>query len=158
MPEEETQTEEPFKFEVPDQDWLSRPDNMYICHVELGGDDCVQLESMSGKLGDDLDALIGIATGLIPDDHDDLGDLELVQQALRNGLSDDVWEQIDKMLERYVKEWDLSTYADATRQSEFKNPQQINDKDERMEALKALPIPVLARTLYGLAWHTRNFT
>jgi len=157
MPEDQQQNEQPITFEVPDKPWLER-DQWYVCCVALGGDDHVDLLAVSGELTDELQDLIEIGLDVLPDGREDMDELEVVRHALKQGLSDAVWCQLDKLLTRYVKDWDLSTYADQTRQPEPDPPGEMGDADEREAMLKSLPIPIMARILYGLAWHTRNFT
>lgn len=154
MPED---AQEEATFDIPDQDWIERVGDWYICRVHLGGEDYVDLQAVSGKLADNLDELIDVGRNLIPDDREDLSDLEYVQQALQNDVSDEVWKQIDKILAVYIKDWRLKDYAEATDETEYDSPHKIDDADERIEVFKSLPIPILARILYGLAWHTRNF-
>lgn len=145
------------KLSLDDQPWLS-VDDWYLCRVKLGGDDHVDLMAISGSMGEELDELVKVAIQLKPESKDKTDALHLLKAALEGGFAEQVWDQIDKLFYRHITDWRLVDYAEKTGRDEPPPPPDVDDAGRRIQTLKSLPITVLARVIYGMAWHTRNFT
>lgn len=152
--EQNTEAEEGLSPET--KPWLER-DDWYVCRVDLGGEDYAELLAVSGDLAQEVEDTLETLQNVWPDDED-ADTLQVLRAAFDAGLPDKLWKKLDKLLTRHVRDWDLSTYADKHRlDSTPRKPGDYDDPDERLEAIQSLPIPVLARLVYGLWWHSSSF-
>lgn len=156
MPEQETDVQEALQG-MAGKDWLSR-EEYYVCRVELGASDHVELLAVTGRITEHLEELVGLVSQVATDNDDDTTTIQALQKALQGDLPDKVWKQLDQLLTEHIRDWDLSKYAEKHGLKRPPNPPgEIEDADEREQMLKDLPVPLLGRIIYGLAWHSGNF-
>jgi len=147
--------------DVPDADWLQQ-DDLYRARVSLTGDDHAIVLALEPAIVERLRGILDLVQRALPEGGQFNADsvfqvLSMLKSLLSEESLDNVWGLIDETLSRAVASWSLADMAAIYSRPEPPRPADIEDKDERLAMLKSLPMPLLARLLFGVIWLSKNF-
>lgn len=145
----------------PDAEWLHRTD-FCQARVDLGKNDHAIVLAVTRDIRLKVEEVRAFALELIPTDEKlDLTTPQAWRQMVEQGLSAERVEKfiglLDDVLTRSIASWSLADMAKAYGWNvEPPKPSDVKGPAERTVLFDCLPIPALARIIYGIGWLSGN--
>ena len=143
---------------LPGQDWIVEAE-YYTVKVLFGPNDFARLVAVSNDLAARAIDLLGGLTKVNPLKLLSEGQADELLSGLANVADSahrtELWQAIDELLVRAIREWSLADFAATYKVAA---PKQFCDctAEERLEVIRALPVKTVGRVFYALLWHAGN--